>query len=150
MRVLTHRRMDCRMRHVSAAHLARRALRLICLSGLSSRQSRLALLCPICPSICSRRSALLFLICQSMCSSRRCRSAPLVSLRAPSRVRLASAHLAPALVALWLSALSRSRARRVLRRNVSRAPEPNIQCKAAYEPTRPVRPMLASTASFGL
>ena len=29
-------------------------------------------------------------------------------------------------------------------------PEPNIQCKAAYEPTRPVRPMLASTASFGL
>jgi len=29
-------------------------------------------------------------------------------------------------------------------------PEPNIQCKAAYTPTTPVRPMLASTASFGL
>ena len=29
-------------------------------------------------------------------------------------------------------------------------PEPNIQCKAAYQPGNPVRPMLASTASFGL
>lgn len=29
-------------------------------------------------------------------------------------------------------------------------PEPNIQCKAAYQPANPVRPMLASTSSFGL
>jgi len=29
-------------------------------------------------------------------------------------------------------------------------PEPNIQCKAAYEPSNPVRPMLASTSTFGL
>ena len=29
-------------------------------------------------------------------------------------------------------------------------PEPNIQCKAAYQPGNPVRPMLASTSSFGL
>ena len=29
-------------------------------------------------------------------------------------------------------------------------PEPNIQCKAAYQPGNPVRPLLASTASFGL
>jgi hypothetical protein len=28
-------------------------------------------------------------------------------------------------------------------------PEPNIRCKAAYEPTDPVRPMLASTSAFG-
>jgi hypothetical protein len=29
-------------------------------------------------------------------------------------------------------------------------PEPNIQCKARYEPSNPVRPMLASTSTFGL
>jgi len=29
-------------------------------------------------------------------------------------------------------------------------PEPNIQCKANYMPTNPVRPMLASTSTFGL
>jgi len=29
-------------------------------------------------------------------------------------------------------------------------PEPNIQCKAAYQPSNPVRPMLASTSTFGL
>ena len=29
-------------------------------------------------------------------------------------------------------------------------PEPNIQCKAEYQPTNPVRPMLASTSTFGL
>jgi hypothetical protein len=28
-------------------------------------------------------------------------------------------------------------------------PEPNIKCKAAYEPGTPVRPMLASTSTFG-
>lgn len=28
-------------------------------------------------------------------------------------------------------------------------PEPNIKCKAAYEPSTPVRPMLASTSTFG-
>ena len=28
-------------------------------------------------------------------------------------------------------------------------PEPKIQCKAAYEPSDPVRPMLASTSTFG-
>jgi len=28
-------------------------------------------------------------------------------------------------------------------------PEPNIKCNAAYEPTTPVRPMLASTSTFG-
>jgi len=28
-------------------------------------------------------------------------------------------------------------------------PEPNIKCKAAYEPREPVRPMLASTSTFG-
>jgi hypothetical protein len=28
-------------------------------------------------------------------------------------------------------------------------PEPKIQCKAAYEPADPVRPMLASTSTFG-
>jgi len=28
-------------------------------------------------------------------------------------------------------------------------PEPNIKCKAAYEPRDPVRPMLASTSTFG-
>jgi hypothetical protein len=28
-------------------------------------------------------------------------------------------------------------------------PEPNIKCKAAYEPTTQVRPMLASTSTFG-
>ena len=28
-------------------------------------------------------------------------------------------------------------------------PEPNIKCKAAYEPGTPVRPMLASTNTFG-
>jgi hypothetical protein len=33
---------------------------------------------------------------------------------------------------------------------VASCPEPNIQCKAQYEPTNNVRPMLASTASFGL
>ena len=33
---------------------------------------------------------------------------------------------------------------------VSPCAEPNIQCKAQYEPVNNVRPMLASTASFGL
>lgn len=33
---------------------------------------------------------------------------------------------------------------------VAPCPEPNVQCKAQYEPTSHVRPMLASTASFGL
>jgi hypothetical protein len=33
---------------------------------------------------------------------------------------------------------------------VASCPEPNVQCKAAYEPNSQVRPMLASTASFGL
>ena len=28
-------------------------------------------------------------------------------------------------------------------------PEPDIKCKATYEPSTPVRPMLASTSSFG-
>ena len=28
-------------------------------------------------------------------------------------------------------------------------PEPDIKCKAAYNPTAPVRPMLASTSTFG-
>jgi len=28
-------------------------------------------------------------------------------------------------------------------------PEPNIKCKASYEPGTPVRPMLASTSTFG-
>jgi len=33
---------------------------------------------------------------------------------------------------------------------VAPCPEPNVQCKAAYEPNSQVRPMLASTAAFGL
>jgi hypothetical protein len=33
---------------------------------------------------------------------------------------------------------------------VAPCPEPNVQCKAQYEPNNQVRPMLASTASFGL
>ena len=33
---------------------------------------------------------------------------------------------------------------------VAPCPEPNVQCKAAYEPNTQVRPMLASTAAFGL
>ena len=33
---------------------------------------------------------------------------------------------------------------------VAPCPEPKVQCKAAYEPTPKVRPMLASTAQFGL
>ena len=33
---------------------------------------------------------------------------------------------------------------------VAPCPEPNVQCKAQYEPTNQVRPMLASTAAFGL
>jgi len=33
---------------------------------------------------------------------------------------------------------------------VAACPEPNVQCKAQYEPSNQVRPMLASTASFGL
>ena len=33
---------------------------------------------------------------------------------------------------------------------VASCPEPNVQCKAQYEPSNTVRPMLASTASFGL
>lgn len=33
---------------------------------------------------------------------------------------------------------------------VTPCPEPNVQCKAAYEPNSQVRPMLASTAAFGL
>lgn len=28
-------------------------------------------------------------------------------------------------------------------------PEPRVQCKAAYEPAQPVRPMLSSTSTFG-
>jgi hypothetical protein len=33
---------------------------------------------------------------------------------------------------------------------VAPCPEPNVQCKAQYEPNNQVRPMLASTAAFGL
>ena len=33
---------------------------------------------------------------------------------------------------------------------VASCPEPRVQCKAAYEPNNKVRPMLASTAQFGL
>jgi len=33
---------------------------------------------------------------------------------------------------------------------VAPCPEPRVQCKAAYEPTSQVRPMLASTSQFGL
>jgi hypothetical protein len=31
----------------------------------------------------------------------------------------------------------------------SPCPEPNIKCNASYEPSNPVRPMLASTSTFG-
>ena len=121
MRALIPAPLECLTLHENVALHALLVQLQIYLSGLRSRPFHPALLYQICLSICSRLSAHLFQICLSMYSSLLYLSAHLVSLHALSLVRLVNAHLALALVAQWLNALSLSPARPALRHSANHA-----------------------------
>ena len=106
MRALIPAPLECLTLHENVALHALLVQLQIYLSGLRSR--------PFHP-------ALLYQICLSMYSSLLYLSAHLVSLHALSLVRLVNAHLALALVAQWLNALSLSPARPALRHSANHA-----------------------------